>query len=108
MGKGFDLGGLLAQAQQLKDKISNMQDELGGRTVDASAGGGMVTATVNGKLELVRIRIEPSLLATPDAEMLQDLVVAAVNEGIRAAQRMVAEEMGKLTGGLGIKLPGMT
>ena len=62
---------------------------------------------VNGKLELVQVQLEPSLLEQRDVEMLQDLVVAAVNEGIRAAQRMVADEMGKLTGGLGLKLPGM-
>ena len=107
MGKGFDLGGLFRQAQQLQEKIANVQHELGERTVEASAGGGMVTAVVNGKFELVQIRFEPSLLQSPDIEMLQDLVVAAVNEGVRAARRMIEEEMGKLTGGLGIKLPGM-
>jgi hypothetical protein len=108
MGKGFDIGGLFRQAQQLQEKLTSVQEELGGRTVEASAGGGMVTAVVSGKLEVVQVRIDPSLLSTPvDAEMLQDLVVAAVNEAIRAAQRMVGEEMGKLTGGLGIKLPGM-
>ena len=107
MSKGFDLGGLLRQAQQLQEKLANVQEELGGRTVEASAGGGMVTAVVNGKLELVAVRIDPSLLESPDAEMLQDLIVAAVNEGVRAARKMIEDEMGKLTGGLGIKLPGM-
>jgi DNA-binding YbaB/EbfC family protein len=107
MGKGFDIGGLFRQAQQLQEKLSTVQEDLAGRTVEASAGGGMVTAVVNGKLELMRVRIEPSLLQAPDAEMLQDLIVAAVNEAIRAAQRMVADEMAKLTGGLGLKLPGM-
>jgi nucleoid-associated protein EbfC len=107
MGKGFDLGGLFRQAQQLQEKIANVQQELAERTVEASAGGGMVSAVVNGKLEVVKIRIEPSLLEKPDAELLQDLIVAAVNEGIRAAQKMLSDEMGKLTGGLGIKLPGM-
>jgi nucleoid-associated protein EbfC len=107
VSKGFDLGGLFRQAQQLQEKLASVQQEIGSRTVDASAGGGMVTAVVNGKLELVQLRIEPSLLESPDVEMLQDLIVAAVNEGIRAAQRMLSEEMGKLTGGLGIKLPGM-
>src|SRR5437870_13920152 len=109
MGKGFDLGGLFRQAQQLQEKIADMQQDLAGRTVEASAGGGMVTAVVNGKLELVQIRIEPSLLESPDVEMLQDLIVAAVNEGIRAAQKLMADEMGKVAGGLGlgIKLPGM-
>ena len=63
---------------------------------------------MSGKLEVVSLRIEPALLEKPDAEMLQDLVVAAVNEGIRAARRLIEDEMGKLTGGLGIKLPGMS
>jgi DNA-binding YbaB/EbfC family protein len=107
MSKGFDIGGILQQAQQLQERLANVQQELASRTVEASAGGGMVTATVNGKLEVVSIRIEPSLLDSKDVDMLQDLVVAAVNEGIRSAQRLVADEMGKVTGGLGIKLPGM-
>jgi hypothetical protein len=67
----------------------------------------MVTAVVTGKLEVVSLRIDPTLLDPPDVDMLQDLVVAAVNEGIRAAQKLMADEMAKLTGGLGIKLPGM-
>jgi|SRR5215470_11223393 len=108
MGKGFDLGGLFRQAQELQEKLAGVQQELAARTAEASAGGGMVTAVVNGKFELVRVRIEPSLLQNnPDVEMVQDLVVAAVNEAVRAARRMIEEEMGKLTGGLGIKLPGM-
>ena len=105
--KGFDIGGLFRQAQQLQEKLANVQQELGARTVEASSGGGMVTAVMSGKLELVEVRVEPSLLEKPDVEMLQDLIVAAVNEAIRAAQKMMADEMGKLTGGLGIKLPGM-
>jgi len=107
MDKPFDLSGLFRQAQQLQEKLTSVQQELAGRTVEASAGGGMVTAVVNGKLEVVQLRIDPSLLDGRDLEMLQDLIVAAVNEGIRSAQKMTADEMGKLTGGLGIKLPGM-
>ena len=107
MGKGFDLGGLFKQAQQLQEKIAGVQQELSEKTVEASAGGGMVTAVLNGKFELVRIRLEPSLFEQPDVEMVQDLVVAAVNEGVRATRKMIEEEMGKLTGGLGIKLPGL-
>jgi DNA-binding YbaB/EbfC family protein len=105
MGKGFDLGGLLKQAQQLQERLSSVQDELRAKTAEGSAGGGMVTAVVNGKLELVSVRIDPSLLTTPDVDMLQDLVVAAVNGGIRAAQQMMADEMSKVTGG--IKIPGL-
>ncbi|HZP41032.1 MAG TPA: YbaB/EbfC family nucleoid-associated protein [Candidatus Binatia bacterium] len=104
MGKEFDLGGLLQQAQE---KLASFQQDMAAKTVEASAGGGMVTVTVNGKLELLRVRIEPSLLEKPDVDMLQDLIVAAVNEGIRAAQKMMADEMGRLTGGFGFKLPGM-
>src|SRR5262245_38692431 len=108
MAKSFDLAGMLQQAQE---KIAGFQQEMANRTVEATAGGGMVTAVVSGKLELVKIRVDPSLLQNPDIEMLQDLIVAAVNEGIRAAQKMMADEMGKLTGGLTaglpFKLPGM-
>jgi len=98
---------MLKQVQQMQAEMMKAQEELKNEVVEASAGGGMVTATVNGKLEVIGVRIEPSLLDSKDAEMIQDLVVAAVNEGIRSAQRLVADEMGKVTGGLGIKLPGM-
>jgi hypothetical protein len=107
VASGFDLAGLLKQAQALQDKLATTQAELSERTVEGRAGGGMVVAVVNGRLEVVALRIEPSLLERPDREMIQDLVVAAVNDGIRAAQRMMGEAMGKLTGGLGIKLPGL-
>ena len=103
----FDLGGLLKQAQALQERLASAQEDLAKRTVEGSAGGGMVTVVVNGRLEVLSVRIEPTLLERPDAEMLQDLVVAAVNSAISAAQRMMGEEMGKLSGGLGFKLPGM-
>ncbi len=105
MSKGFDLGGLLEQAKQLQERLSSVQNEVASRTAEGRAGGGMVTAVVNGRLEVVRVHIDPSLLETPDREMLQDLVVAAVNDGIRAAQQVVAQEMQKVTGGLPI--PGL-
>lgn len=101
----FDLGGLLEQAKQLQERLSSVQSEVASRTAEGRAGGGMVTVIVNGRLELVRVQIDPSLLESPDREMLQDLVVAAVNDGIRAAQQLVAEEMQKVTGGLPI--PGL-
>lgn len=107
MGKGLDLGGLFKQAQELQERLAGAQQALADRIVEGSAGGGMVTVEVSGKLELRSARIDPTLLESPDREMLQDLVVAAVNDGIRRAQAMVAEEMGKLTGGLGLKLPGL-
>jgi DNA-binding YbaB/EbfC family protein len=102
MSKGFDLGGLLEQAKQLQERLSSVQNEVASRTAEGRAGGGMVTAVVSGRLEVLRVHIDPSLLETPDREMLQDLVVAAVNDGIRAAQQLVAEEMQKVTGGLPI------
>ena len=107
MAGDFDLGGLLKQAQALQERFASAQEELAKRVVEGTAGGGMVTVVVNGRLEVVSVRIDPTLLVEPDAEMLQDLMVAAVNAGIHAAQRMMGEEMGKLGGGLGIKLPGM-
>ena len=99
------LGNIMKQAQELQEKLAKVQADAAARTVEASAGGGMVSVTVNGRLELVRLRIEPQIVQAGDHEMLQDLVVAAVNEGIRSAQRMMSEEMSKLTGGL--KIPGL-
>ena len=106
MSKDFGVGNLFKQAQQLKEQLGKIQEEAASKTVEASAGGGMVTATVSGKLELVALRIEPQTLQSGDTEMLQDLIIAAVNQGIREAQRIMAEEMGKITGG--IKIPGLT
>jgi DNA-binding YbaB/EbfC family protein len=105
MSGKFDLGGLLQQAKQLQERLASVQDEIANRTAEGRAGGGMVTAVANGRLEIVRVHIEPALLETPDREMLQDLVVAAVNEALRAARAIIAEEMQKATGGLPI--PGL-
>ena len=99
------IGDLFKQAQDLQERLQRVQEEAAGRTVEAAAGGGMVKATVNGRLELVALHIEPSVLQGGDVEMVQDLVIAAVNQAVRAAQQQMADEMSKLTGGL--KLPGM-
>jgi DNA-binding YbaB/EbfC family protein len=107
MAEKFDLGGLFKQAQELQGRLAAAQQAIAERSVDGSAGGGMVSVRVSGKLELLSVHIDPTLLESPDRDMLQDLVVAAVNDGIRRAQALVAEEMGKLTGGLGLKLPGL-
>ncbi len=96
---------IMKQAQKLQEKMAKVQEELASKTVEASSGGGMVTAVVNGKFELVGIRIEKDVVNPEDVDMLQDLIVAAVNEGIRKAQEMAQAEMSKVTGGL--KLPGM-
>ena len=100
-----NMGDMMKQAQQLQSKLALIQEDAGKKTVEASAGGNMVTAVVNGKLELISLRIDPAVTSADDVEMLQDLVVAAVNEGIRQAQQMMADEMGKVTGGL--KIPGL-
>jgi len=95
----------MKQAQQMQAKMLEMQEELEKRTVEASSGGGMVTAVVNGKFELESLKIERDVVSPDDVEMLQDLVIAAVNEGIRKAQEMTREEMAKVTGGMNI--PGL-
>ena len=103
MTKGF--GNLVRQAQQLQAKMLKVQEEMATRTVEASAGGGMVTAVANGRQELVSLKIEKEVVNPEDVEMLQDLIVAAVNAALKKAQEMVSEEMKKLTGGLSI--PGL-
>jgi DNA-binding YbaB/EbfC family protein len=103
------MGNLLKQAQQFQTKIAKLQEELEDRTVEASAGGGMVTVVVNGRQELVSINIEPEVINSDDKEMLQDLIQAAVNDGLSKAKEMVNEEMGKLTRGLNLpNIPGLT
>ncbi len=104
-----NMGNLLKQAQQFQTKIAKLQEELEDRTVEASAGGGMVTVVVNGRQELVSINIEPEVINSDDKEMLQDLIQAAVNDGLSKAKEMVNEEMGKLTRGLNLpNIPGLT
>lgn len=103
MSKG--LGNIMKQAQQMQQKMGRLQEELESRQVEASAGGGMVTAVVNGKQQLLSLKIEKSVVDPDDVDMLQDLVVAAVNEAIKKSQEMMQEEMGKITGGFNI--PGL-
>lgn len=100
-----NMGKLMKQAQQLQSKMAKMQEELSEKTVEASAGGGMVVAVANGKQELLSIRIEKEVIDPNDAEMLQDLIMAAVNDALNRAKEMMNEEMGKLTQGMNI--PGM-
>lgn len=101
-----NFGNIVKQAQQMQAKMARLQEELAHKTVEASAGGGMVNAVVSGRHELVSLKIEKDVVNPEDVEMLQDLIVAAVNEGIRKAQEMAAAEMSKITGGLNI--PGLT
>ena len=99
------MGNLFKQAQQMQQKMARLQEELGQRTVEASVGGGMVSVTVNGKNEVLSLKIEPQVVDPDDIEMLEDLVLAGVNEALRKSQEMVSEEMSKLTGGM--KIPGL-
>lgn len=99
------MGNLMKQAQQMQQKMLKMQEEMAQRTVEASVGGGMVTVMANGKAEVLRIKIEPQVVDPDDVEMLEDLILAGVNEALRKAQEMVADEMSKLTGGM--KIPGL-
>jgi DNA-binding YbaB/EbfC family protein len=97
---------LMKQAQVFQQKMKAIQEELAGRTVTASSGGGMVTVTMNGRQEVLRIDIEPAVINADDPTMLQDLLVAAVNEAHRKAQEMASSAMSQLTGGLSI--PGLS
>lgn len=99
---------IMKQAQQFQARIAKLQEELGDRTVEASAGGGMVTVVANGRQEIISIVIDPEVIDREDKEMLQDLVMAAVNDGLAKAKEMVNEEMGRLTKGMNLpNLPGL-
>ena len=100
-----NMGQIMKQAQQFQSKIAKLQEELGDETVEASSGGGMVTVIANGRQEIVSIEIDQEVIDPNDAEMLQDLIMAAVNDALSRAKEMVNEEMGKLTKGMNI--PGM-
>jgi hypothetical protein len=100
-----NIGEMMKQARKLQEKMAGLQKELETRTVETTAGGGMVAVVVNGKFELQSLKIEKDVVNPDDVDMLQDLIVAAVNEGIRKAQEMASSEMAKLTGGL--KIPGL-
>ena len=99
------MGKMMKQAQQLQTKMMKMQEELAGRTMEGTAGGGMIKAVANGKQQIVSISIEAEVVDPEDVEMLQDLVLAAVNDALNRSQEMVSGEMGKLTGGMNI--PGL-
>ena len=101
-----NIGNIMKQAKKLQERMTSLQNELALRTVEASAGGGMVSVLVNGQHELVSLKIEKEVINPEDVEMLQDLIMAAVNEGMRKAQEMASAEMAKLTGG--INIPGLT
>ena len=101
--KGF--GNIMKEAQKLQAQMAAMQEEVGKRKVEATAGGGMVTVEANGKQELTAVKIDPEVVNKEDVQMLEDLVLAATNEALRKSRELVQQELGKLTGGL--KIPGL-
>ncbi len=108
-----DMGNILKQAQKIQEKIQQVQDGLANLKAEGSAGGGMVTAVVNGKQEILEIHIDKQVVDPEDIEMLEDLVVAAVNQALEKSREMANQEMGKAAGGLlgnlpgGFKIPGL-
>jgi len=100
-----NMGNLLKKAQQLQEKMAKLQDELSEKTIETSAGGGMVTVIATGKQEIASIKIDPEVVNQEDIAMLEDLVLAAVNDALSQAKQMVSEEMTKLTGG--VNIPGL-
>ncbi len=102
----MNISDMMEQAKEFQKKMGNVQEELASKMVTGSAGGGMVNATMNGRGELVGLAIEPNIVNPDDVPMLQDLIVAAVNDGTRKAAELGKGEMSKLTGGLNI--PGLS
>ncbi len=102
MPGGMNQAAMMKQAQKMQQELLRMQEEQENKTYSASAGGGMVTATVNGKHELVNLEIKPDAVDPEDVEMLQDMVIAAVNEAMRSADADAANNMSRLTGGLNL------
>lgn len=100
-----NMGNLMKQAQAMQEQLARIQQEAAAKTTVGTAGGGMVTVTANGAMEIVAVRIDPEVIKTPDAEMLQDLVTAATNDALRKAREMMAEAMKGATGGL--RIPGL-
>ncbi|MCI8475163.1 MAG: YbaB/EbfC family nucleoid-associated protein [Oscillospiraceae bacterium] len=101
MGGGMNMN-MMKQVQKMQQDMAKMQEELAAKTYTAAAGGGMVTAEVNGQRQLLSVTIDPEAVDPEDVEMLQDMVVAAVNEAMRTAETDAADSMGKITGGLGL------
>jgi len=108
MAKQPNMNEMMRQVQKMQADMAKAQDELKNETVEASAGGGMVTVKVSGEMEVLEVRIDPEGVDPEDVELLQDMVQAATNEALRSAQELAANKMGAVTGGLGgLGLPGM-
>ncbi len=121
-GKGFTLGsggggglnvpggmksGLAGQLQAMQQQMMDTQEALGEKTVEASSGGGMVSVVMSGHKKLVSIKIDPQVVDPADVDMLQDLILTAVNEAVDATEKLAADEMSAFTGGLGLNIPGL-
>jgi DNA-binding YbaB/EbfC family protein len=121
-GKGFSLGGgggsgsslpggmkggLAGQLQAAQQQMMEAQEALGDKTVEVSAGGGVINIVMTGHQKLQSITIDPEVVDPEDVEMLQDLIMAAINEAVEASQKLASEEMGAITGGLGLNMPGL-
>ncbi len=104
---GFDVNALMKQAQQMQQQMEQAQEQLKGETVEASAGGGMVKVTMGGDLTLREISIDPEAVDPEETEMLAEMVQAAVNEALRAAQDLAGSKMGGIAGGMGGGIPGL-
>lgn len=104
LGNMGNMGAMMKKVQKLQEDMAKLQEELKARTLDATAGGGAVKVIINGDKQLQSVKIDPSAVDPEDLEMLEDLIVVAVNEAVKKVDDMMAQEMGKLTGGL--KLPG--
>ena len=102
----MNLTDMMKQVQKVQAQMTKIQEEMAGKTVQAEAGGGMVTAVANGRQEIVSITIAPECISLNDVSMLQDLVTAAVNEALASSKKMFQEEVSKITGG--IRIPGIT
>jgi DNA-binding YbaB/EbfC family protein len=100
-----NMGNIMKQAQAMQEQMMKIQEQAAAKTIDGSAGGGMVTVTANGAMQIVSVKIDPEVFKSGDVEMLQDLVVAAAAEALRKAREMMAEEMKSVTGGL--QIPGL-
>ncbi|MGH7165221.1 MAG: YbaB/EbfC family nucleoid-associated protein [Nitrospiraceae bacterium] len=100
-----NMGDVLKQAQAMQEQMAKIQQAAAAKTVDGTAGGGMVTVTVSGAMQVVAVKIDPEVIKSGDTEMLQDLIVAAANDALRKSREMMTEEMKSLTGGL--QIPGL-
>ena len=107
MGGAGNMSAMLQQAQKMQEDMAALQEDLDNREYDISAGGGAVSLKINGKKEIVELNIAPEIVDPDDVETLADIIIAAVNEGISKVEKVSETEMGKITGGMGMGMPGM-